>query len=216
MSTAALSYDYDIRAGIVRNLIADGVPRRDILHEIPLDTASSGGRVDVVFFHDNLLRAIEIKSGRDRLTRLGEQLKRYRRAFDYIAVVHDTVHSEKINYNIGNCGLWAWSSEDAGFVCRYAPYHKAPAKIIPDLLEREIFARSHHTCVADVARLLWRDEALRVAHTLGAECSTRAESIRWIGENCSLKVLRPLAIDELRAREPNKWAATFWARFGVA
>jgi hypothetical protein len=68
---------------IVRELLAHGIPRRDIRHEITLDSTSRGGRADiVVILSGTVLAGIEIESAFDNLARWVEQLDAYARAFD--------------------------------------------------------------------------------------------------------------------------------------
>ena len=75
------SKDFDVRRAIVRRLLDAGIDRRDIRHELTLDTSSSGGRVDLVVLRDRRLIGIEIKSGGDKLDRLAGQLVAMRRVF---------------------------------------------------------------------------------------------------------------------------------------
>ena len=52
------SDDYAIRAAVVALLLAGGVDRAAIRHEITLDTSSSGGRVDLLIAEGEALVGI--------------------------------------------------------------------------------------------------------------------------------------------------------------
>jgi hypothetical protein len=71
---AAKTHDFEIRAAIVRQLLAHGIPRRDIRHEITLDSLGRGGRADIVAIVADRLAGIEIKSASDSLARCVKQL----------------------------------------------------------------------------------------------------------------------------------------------
>ena len=206
----AKSKDYDIRAAVVSALLESGVPRRDIRHELTLDTNSDGGRSDVVFLRDGGINTIEIKSGSDKLDRLKAQLDTYGRAFDRVYVVADETHADDV---FGGALWWAdfWRSEAAQFV---GGWRGDLIPRCPDFIRNYQYRRcSEHTSPAAMARLMWRDEAMRVSQRLGGPGGTRCGAIDWMRENACLAGLRPLVINELRARVPNRWEEAFWTRF---
>lgn len=202
------SNDFDVRCVVVRQLLAEGVPRRDIRHEITLDTYSSAGRCDLAVLRDTRLIGIEIKSGKDKTDRLREQCKAMHRCFDYVRVVVDTRLDGKIN-----AGFWAVSPtwychESRGFVSGYRGGWLPERE--PRLSYPESWA-SRHANTADMAALLWKDEACPISGS-----KTRTAAIGWIRENMALKELRPCVIDALRTRVPNRWEEAFWRDFDAA
>ena len=196
---AVKSNDFDIRAAIVASLLEDGVERKCIRHEITLDSSSSGGRADLVILTRNVL-GIEIKSGRDRLDRLKEQFRRYERAFDHAAVVVDQTKEKRLGYARNST---IWDHDRKAFVRTWQNSFARP--------DRYCFSR--HTSIVDMARLMWRDEAVDVAWALGERCGTRERAISWMRENATLASMRPLVIRKLRERAPNRWEEAFWQRF---
>ena len=201
------SKDYDVRAAVVTALLGKGVPRTDIRHEITLDTYSSGGRADVVVLRDRLI-TIEIKSGSDKLDRLRDQVKRYEQSFDLVHVVCDVKHHEKDRREWNHYGTNWWCPEN-GFV-DWGGTARLPEP--PEFVHCQ-WGHSYITSVVNVASLLWRNEAVRVSQRLGGPNGTRVAAIAWMRENAKLCELRPLVIEELRARVPNRWEEAFWRRF---
>ena len=60
------SNEDDLRLCVIRQLLTEGWKREDIRLEIPMCTASSGGRADIVCLSDKYIGAIELKSGKDK------------------------------------------------------------------------------------------------------------------------------------------------------
>jgi hypothetical protein len=187
-------------------LLEEGVPRRDIRHEITLDSSSSGGRVDMAVLRDSWIVGIEIKSGADKLDRLRDQCKAMRRAFDYVRIVIDTRLAPK-----AEASLWAtyptWYHHGAaGFVSRYqGGWIDQPR---PSLSGADSWYESRRTTTPDMAALLWKEEACPISSS-----KTRTAALGWIRENMALKDLRPRIIDALRTRGPNRWEEAFWRDF---
>ena len=209
MTAPAKTKDYDVRAAVVAALLDRGVPRGDIRHEITLDTASAGGRADVVVLHTARLITIEIKSGSDKLDRLRDQIARYERSFDFVRVVADKRHAKAIFDTHSVYGAVYWCGETHQFV---SGWHDALEPCEPKLMA-PTYRYSGETSVVNIARLLWRNEAVRVSKELGGPAGTRDAAIDWMRENARLRDVRPLVIDELRARIPNRWEDAFWKKF---
>ena len=99
--------DLDLRIAVVQQLLAEGLTRRDIRHELTLDSHSSGGRADIIVFgkddrlQKNFIGGIEIKSGRDVLDRCDDQGDSYGRAFDRMIYVIDKRHCQAIGDKLG-------------------------------------------------------------------------------------------------------------------
>lgn len=202
------SKDFDVRCAVVRHLLARGVKRARIRHEITLDTNSAGGRADVVVAHADFLACIEIKSGADKLKRLEDQVTRYRSTFDYTTVVVDVKHRDAmaaIGYIHAFTQYWC---PDEGLVSWMG--------CEPPPLLLQGWNRSKNTSLVYMACLLWAVEAKSVAARLGYVSSTRHGAINWMRENATLREARPLIIEALIERQPNRWEESFWAAFDAA
>lgn len=205
------SKDYDLRAALTRELLRQGVARMDIRHEMPLNSHSSDGRVDVLLLHRDMLHGIEIKSGSDKLDRLKDQCRALDRACDYTSAMIDVRHHATDEWVYRPSRTWWWSTE-AGFV---ELYRAEPSPWTPRLVQYHERMNSK-TAVPRMTRLLWRDEAIWAAKRLaGATCGhrTRYDALDFMKEFASLKELRPLVCAALRGRELNNWEAGFWSRF---
>lgn len=213
----AKSTDYDIRAAIVTRLLAGGVARCDIRHEITLDTSSAGGRTDIVLLHRDRLACIEVKSGRDKLDRLATQIPAYQRAFDTVRLIADKRHFDALDSHHGFLARWVfWCAEDRGFVTKGYLADGAWRPCDPGLLDPSRWSDSSDTGIAAVARLLWADEARGVVRRIGSFTGgprTRESSIAWLRENARLCEVRPLACAALRTRQLNRWESAFWSQF---
>ena len=205
------SNDFDVRVAVVRQLLAEGVPRRDIRHEITLDTYSSAGRCDLAVLRDTHIIGIEIKSGKDKVDRLKEQCKAMHRCFDYICVVLDTRLEEKLGHSFWAAEPYWYHHESSGFVS-YSWMHKGWIDQPNPCLTTETRAwRSSRANTADMAALLWKEEACPISGS-----RTRTAALAWVRENMALKDLRPRVIEALRTRCPNRWEEAFWRDFDAA
>lgn len=213
--------DYDLRAALVRRLLDKGWPRRDIRHEITLDTSSSGGRVDIMLIEDARLTAIEIKSGSDNLDLLRDQIAAYKQAFDRLLVIADTRHLEglaamgmdwRTTFYCGekgfvHCNIYTF---DSGGL-RSKEVRMTPACPVAGISEYRGAIKSGRTSPAAMARLLWRDEALH----LGAQGKrlTRQYCLKYAQEHMPLSAVRRTVVQQLRERVLNKWEEAFWQKF---
>lgn len=200
--------DFDLRAALVRRLIAGGITRRNIRHELTLDTASSGGRADVVVIHDTHLTGIEIKSGADTLERLPEQIDCYLRSFDSMGLFVDERH---------RAGTARMHRARIGYFCPTNDVLEERYSSLLDIaLHRDAWGHppygSPYTAPAMMARLLWADEVIGVA----GRGKTREAAMRIIREECSLKHVRAGVVAALRGRCLNRWEESFWKRFDDA
>jgi hypothetical protein len=199
------SKDFDVRCAVVRQLLAEGVSRRDIRHEITLDTYSSAGRCDLAVLRDTNIIGIEIKSGKDKVDRLREQCKAMHRCFDYARIVIDTRLREKLGRSFSVSGTTWYHHETQGFVYGYRGDWRSepePRLSFPGGWE------SRHANTADMTSLLWKEEACPISGS-----KTRTAAIGWIRENMALKDLRPRVIEALRNRVLNRWEEAFWRDF---
>ncbi|GAB4368144.1 MAG: hypothetical protein Kow00114_27220 [Kiloniellaceae bacterium] len=208
------SKDFDLRCAAVRYLLDVGVPREDIRHEWPLDSGSSGGRVDLAVTRDDRLIGMEIKSASDTVDRLRDQINAMQRAFDVVKVVADTRLEPKLSRGFGAAATTYYSHETRSFVHLYRgdwlPIDDARLAAV------DVWGCSRRTTVSGMARLLWRDEARRVAQELGCMVDTREKAVDWLRENARLRDLRPLIIRTMRARSLNRWEEAFWRDFEAA
>lgn len=174
------SNEYDIRAAIVRHLLADGWKREHIRIEIPLCTASSGGRADILCIGDDYIGCIELKSGKDKFCRkaLKEQCRPYKRAFDYCAVVADIEQHVRVTTEFYGCRGKRWDDnfDDVALVYHHnywdskasyfttaVSHEKSMAvdKVTPHLFPPN-YRKSRRTSVYDLAQVLWRDELVHL------------------------------------------------------
>ena len=202
---AKASKDFEVRSCLVRQLIADGVPRRDIRHELTLDTSSSGGRADVVALLYGFIHGFEIKSGADTLDRPTLQVERYERCFDHVHVVADKRHGEAVRTTYR--GSLAYC-HDRRLIVDW--WNSQPARLH---LEGNRACRSRETAPGPMARLLWRCETEVVTSALGCRHKTRFDAIEYLRESASLKQIRPLVIEALRQRQLSAWERAFWRKF---
>lgn len=206
--------EHDLRLAVVELLLAQGISEQDIRHELPLDSNSSGGRVDIAVFHGQQIVALELKSGSDTLSRLPHQVARYNAAFDAVHVIFDASHHGH-DVRRANCSAHWWSSEHHSLVRWYrGEMQPISSPLLPDDATRWWLSRS--TSVLPMACLLWRVEALRVSSELGGPSrGTRDAALAWMRERARLCDVRPLVIRELRARTMNKWELSFRRRLAA-
>lgn len=206
------SKEFGIRAGVTKRLIADGVRRDHIRHELPLDTSSSDGRADIVILSPDCLLSIELKSGKDKMDRLAGQRAAAERCFDKETYILDIFLSKHTNCHDG--AYWCHSSG------RFLHYSRG--KIIPieeglfysgTLLGDLYISSSHRVSAPGMACLLWRDEIVEVCETFGKKVKTRWDGIKYIRDNIGLAALRPLVYQKLLARVHSKYEKKFWGEY---
>jgi hypothetical protein len=206
---AALSKDYDVRAALTRDLLACGIPRSDIRHEITLDTSSSGGRADMVLLRDTAIIGIELKSGSDVLDRCDAQLGAMSKAFDECLVIVDVrIAGEKPSYK------WLFYRHDLSQFSRDHQIDARWSRWVPFSIEWACGPygsfKSRETSPRGMATLLWAAELSALAGPL------RCRALDHIHENVPLKTVRPHVIQALRKRCLNRWEEAFWKRFDQA
>jgi hypothetical protein len=200
-----MSGDFPIRCAVVRDLLAMGLERRAIRHELTLDTSSSGGRTDMVVLRDDLT-IIEIKSAKDRLDRLDKQRGAARLAADRFIAIVAAKHwglewlPDRLCYRA-----------DGSIAC--GPEDNRMRESVASLMQRPRGQDDPDTSVRHMLRLLWAPEVEATSEKLGMKLETRYRALRWLGENARLSDVRPLVIDALLKRQPNRWEEAFWARF---
>ena len=222
----SFSVEYDIRAATVALLLASGIERRLIRIEIPLDTASSAGRADIVIPRPKMLYCVELKSGKDKFDEeaLREQTRHYRRVFDAVAIVADKVHFKEWEQESGSYKYKRhnWNRVNAAYCHDTKAFlndfeHKKGReamgyeRIVPIRHADRIFdypAPSSATAPRDMLHILWADEVKRLTGY-----KQKSIFIRHAREELCLREARELVVKALSERPLNKWEEKFWERY---
>lgn len=88
--------DYEIRQILKQTKLKKYIDDDDSIVLDEMDVAAAGARVDIAVVN-GIMHGYEIKSASDTLNRLGGQICAYSKVFDYITVVTETKHLDKIN-----------------------------------------------------------------------------------------------------------------------
>jgi hypothetical protein len=205
------SKDYDVRAAVVSALLAGGIPRSDIRHELTLDTYSSGGRADLVVLRDTRIIGIELKSGSDVLDRCEAQCRGMDLAFDAYMVLAD-VSLIKPRARSSN-GHWVYFSSTNGLFSQYPEQlgycggNWRPFDMM--WLGAWIGSfTSRGTSPMWMASTLWANEVCALTGS-----RTRYKALEAIREGFTLKEVRRHTIAQLRGRSIGKWDLAFWQRY---
>ena len=219
--------DYDLRRAVVAALLAGGVARDAIRHEITLDSASRGGRVDLVIADDAALFGVEIKSGQDTLSRLAEQSARYRRCFDHVTLVIDARHETAAEFGADR----EWSQDTRAITSvvvfdaaegfrdvkdwHYRGVSNAPWLPSARRQSQKLAGTSPSLSAHAMLCLLWQEEVAAIGKTLFPQRfpAARCKAIPKLSELASLSQLRPLVAAALRRRQQNRWDEDFWRRY---
>jgi hypothetical protein len=171
-------HDADVRKAVRGLLMAE--------HEGDLDTRvveemgvwNGAVRVDLAVINGELV-GYELKSARDTLTRLANQAARYNEVFDRVYLVAATKH---LDHAIAKVPLW-WGIMQATLegdeVCLDVI---RPSGINPQIVPMQL------------ARLLWREEALSVLEKHSAARGVRSGT----REKLVVRLVETLGLDELR------------------
>lgn len=145
--------DMDIREALRKRLEEEHQNEPDTLIVEELGLCQGVSRVDVALVNGSL-NGYEIKSERDTLARLPQQIEIYNRTLDYITIVVNHRHLETVERMVPE--WWgideATESESSVQVLVRRPPWENPC-VDPD----------------SVVQLLWRDEALSILHDLGLD-----------------------------------------------
>lgn len=181
--------DGEIRGALLERLAEEhaGDGRTRIWPEMSLSLGEA--RVDVGVVNGSLA-GFEIKSARDRLTRLPSQRQVYERSLDYITMVTEARWADVVVEHIPRWWglLIASSGAEGGVVFK---------EVRPAL-------RNEGVEPLAVAQLLWRDEAAEVVTALGIRERT-SRLTRWdlwdlLVESLPIDQLSAVVRDHLRAR----------------
>lgn len=139
-----------------------------------LSLCNQESRIDIAVVNGSM-SGWEIKSDRDTLSRLPQQILSYNKVFDYITVVTGDSYIDKIQQKIPD---W-WGIIHA---------HSSKSTII--LLQKRHAQRNNSLCSLALCQLLWRKEALFILNKKGLlskKVCKASKSILWqiIAENLS-------------------------------
>ena len=205
------SNEYDIRVAVVKTLINEGVAIKDIRIEIPLDTASSNGRADIVLLINNKVGCIELKSGKDKYNEqdLRIQTDRYKRAFDYCIAVVDDIHKQEkiIKKDFSNHLETNWRAVDVSYNHQTNEFNFG---YLENFLQRIHQHPSYTTCAYDMLNILWASDIKEIT---GKKSATKCKIVNeWRQSRC-LNDVRPLVRQALVERPLNKWEESFWEKY---
>lgn len=158
--------DADVRAAVVARLATQFAhdPTTRIVHEMGVWSGSV--RVDIAVINGELT-GVELKSDRDTLSRLPFQAQLYSQVFDRVSLVVGSRHFIKAIPLVPD---W-WEilrAEETPNGVRLVKVRRSKKNPRPDKLL--------------VARLLWRDEALKALASLGLDKGWRSKSVDAIHE----------------------------------
>jgi hypothetical protein len=186
--------DRSLRYALVDTLV---MPAVAVLHEVWVPRSHE--RADVVVVHDSTLTAFEIKSARDRLTRLDRQIPAYEGLFGRCTLVVARRHLPAAEAKLPPWWGVLTTSLDGG------------------ALEQVREADDHGNVASDqLVRLLWRDEAICALAVLGVphdSDATRGSLWHLLMEHADRTQLQQLVAQALRtrnganARMPARWTA---------
>lgn len=177
--------DQDLRIQLMEH-IARTYAGTDYFAALEARYAASERRADVLVVSD-FSHAYEIKSDVDRLDRLPEQVKDYRRTFDYLTIVTTPMRARKIKQMLGrNDGLIVISDQGVNEI-------KAP-KQNKRIAKKNLAAICSKTILADALNVSSRSLPLETVRTLAEQ-------------KLSLPELRQTAFHELRRRFKGRYDA---------
>lgn len=210
---AAKNRDADIRMALVQRLLARGIERCSIRHEITLDSHSSDGRADLVVLRPGQIIGVEIKSASDKLDRLEKQRPRYSARFDRIVLICDERHkpwSTSDYYGWQGWECCTARSTDSGVIEFDENYWTGLGAFQHPA---DGWDRSGHLSARAMLEMLWADE---VRGMRGSATATRTSCIPWLADNLPMKDIRAGVAAALGARQLNRWEERFWSAFDAA
>lgn len=143
--------DYDIRRLLKSNCLFDSFSDDNLLVIDELDIASAGARIDVAVVNGKL-HGYEIKGANDTLNRLSYQIEAYKKIFDYVTVVTEQNHYEKVKKIIPSwIGISLVHKSKNGVI---KIIQKKKPKFNPD--KQSFF----------LAKLLWKEELVSILNCL--------------------------------------------------
>lgn len=155
--------DLDIRRSLRTKLHAEHAQDPDTLIVEELGLLQGAARVDLAVVNGSI-SAFEIKSERDTLRRLDGQAEAYGKVFDAVTLVASRTHLR----NARDCVPKWWGLASA------EPDARGVVTIVP----RRRARLNRRTVPAEVAKLLWREEALALLERRGLADGLRSKPRR--------------------------------------
>ena len=173
--------DRDIRAALIPSLREKYIySSQDLVIE---EFGCNSARVDVAVVN-GVLHGFEIKSDSDSTYRLQDQLQAYAGVFDFITVVTGKrlLHAVR-SMAPKHCGLVL------------AEYVDGQVRLI----EKRKAQKNPNQRAMDIARMMWRDEALHVLRSRGYKCVNTRSSANEIWAAAAAHIKIPALANELRS-----------------
>jgi hypothetical protein len=181
--------DRDIRSALHAHLWAEHHDDRATLILDELGLCQGAVRADVAVINGSLA-GFEIKSDRDTLARLPNQVEVYGRVFDYVTLIVGPKHAATIGKAVPAFWGIVVATEDDGVL---------------HLRSLQSAKRNRNVDALAVARLLWRDEALALLahHDLDTGLRSKPRRRLWAALVAGLRAdeLAAAVRETLRARE---------------
>lgn len=155
-------YDHDIREAFL-NLLNDKYrDRLDVVIHEELQICNGSVRADITVTEDTFW-GFEIKSEKDTLDRLPEQIIRYGEVFDYCTLICSPKYEEAAKKLLPDFwGLYIAAPEDVGIRFSVVREPRFNAYLVP----------------YRVTQMLWRDQSLALLASKGLERGLRSKA-RW-------------------------------------
>jgi hypothetical protein len=180
--------DPEIRSALLRELAAEfDHPSTVLAQELALNRGV--GRIDVALLNGRL-HGYEIKSERDSLERLPEQVKLFSTTFDRVTIVVHSRHLRRVRRMVPR---W-WSIARA---------ERSGQDVV--IIKVRTGQRNQHVDTVAVAGLLWRDELIDVLHGVGGCPSSigrlpRAALAGFLAASLSSDAIAEVVRAKLKAR----------------
>lgn len=171
--------EIDVRRALYRSVLKSYCEDPDALVIDELGLMHGDSRVDVAVINGEL-HGFEIKSARDTLERLPSQVCAYSAVFDYVTLVADPGHIKKA---LDLVPEW-WGLIEV----------QQPKRRHVELTVVRAGVANQRVDPLSVARLLWREEALKILEEKGADAGVRSKPRIAIYE----RLVGVLSLDELK------------------
>ena len=184
--------DIDIRLALRESVEINNLRLEDsrtrVIEELGLSRGQS--RIDIAVINGHFY-GYEIKSDKDNLERLPQQIIEYNKVFDYVSIVCGEAHTDKVTALIPD---W-WGVIEA--------FPDENDKVL--LSEKRRRQANTNQDPFTIAQLLWKDEALDILIGLGKEKGVKSKSCKFIWQRLidvlALPELKDKVRDVLKSRE---------------
>lgn len=187
--------DYHIRTALKRELLArySSDPGTFIIDELGLRHGAA--RIDVAVVN-SFLHGYELKSDRDTLARLPDQIRIYNSIFDRVTLVAGYRHAYEAIKMVPD--WWGIKIAEIGLrgAIHFIAFRRAINNPSPDSLS--------------IAKLLWRDEAIgfldEIASADGVRSKPREVIYKKLAATVGLDLIRSRVIQQLKCRINQRFA----------